>query len=130
MQNNVIRYLLNAPTRTHIGRDAFKRVGLLPVHVRVEQLKLNHMFNVINGSAPKYLHTHIEMVHTQHNHNTRASVRSCKLPRVNNAARSAFFYTGIILWNNLPLSLKILNTRGIFRHQVKSFLWNRVKELF
>ena len=59
MQNNVIRYLLNAPTRTHIGRDAFKRVGLLPVHVRVEQLKLNHMFNVINGSAPKYCtHTH------------------------------------------------------------------------
>lgn len=91
MQNNVIRYLLNAPPRTHIGRDAFKRVGLLPVQVRVEQLKLNHMYNVINGSAPKYLHSSIKMVHTQHYHNTRASVRSCKVPRVNNAAGSSFF---------------------------------------
>jgi len=51
-----------------------KKVGLLPVHVRVEHFKLNHMYKVINGSAPKYLHSHIKMGHKQHNHNTRASV--------------------------------------------------------
>ena len=33
LQNNVIRYLLKAPPRTHIGREEFKKAGLLPVHL-------------------------------------------------------------------------------------------------
>ena len=42
-------------------------------------------------------------------HETRASVRSCKVPCVNSEARNAFFffYTGIILWNSLPLNIKM-----------------------
>ena len=35
-------------------------VGLLPVKYRVEQLKLGHMYNVINRDAPDYLRTNIE----------------------------------------------------------------------
>ena len=35
LQNNVIRYLLKAPPRTHIGREEFKKAGLLPVHLQV-----------------------------------------------------------------------------------------------
>ena len=45
------------------------------------------MFNIINGVAPKYLGSQILMVHTQHAHATRASVRSCKVPCVNSEAR-------------------------------------------
>lgn len=37
-----------------MGRDEFKRLGLLPVYLRVEQLKLNHMYNDVNGYAPVY----------------------------------------------------------------------------
>jgi hypothetical protein len=44
--------MLNAPPRTHVGYNEFKFVGLLPVEYRVEQLKLGHMYNIINGSAP------------------------------------------------------------------------------
>ena len=36
-------------------------VGLLPVKYRVEQLKMGHMYNVINRDAPfHYLRTNIE----------------------------------------------------------------------
>ena len=59
-------YLLKAPPRTLIGREEFKKAGLLPLHLRVEQLKLNHMFNIVNGQAPKYLGSNVTVVPTQH----------------------------------------------------------------
>ena len=42
-QNKIIRFLLNAPPRFHVGANEFKTVGLLRVEHRVEQLKLGHM---------------------------------------------------------------------------------------
>ena len=74
MQNNMICFILPKPTRYHIGINEIKRVEFLPVKLRFEQLKLNHMYNIINGVAPKYLGSQILMVHTQHAHETRASV--------------------------------------------------------
>ena len=41
----------------------FKTDGLLPVYFRVEQLKLGHMFNIVNVNAPEYLRTNVEMIH-------------------------------------------------------------------
>ena len=35
------------------------------MQLRVEQLKLNHMYNIISGAAPDYLGSQIVMVHTQ-----------------------------------------------------------------
>ena len=102
-------------------------MDFLPVKLRVEQLKLNHMFNIINGLAPKYLGSQIVMVHTQHAHETRASVRSCKVPSAKSAARSSFFYTGIMLWNSLPLNIKMAETKRVFKQRVRGFLWNKVE---
>ena len=99
---------------------------MLPVQLRVEHLKLNHMYNIISGTAPDYLSSQIVMVNTQHTYNTKASVRSCKVPRANNVARSSFFYTGILLWNSLPLSTKLAGSRGAYRGQVRAHLWRQV----
>ena len=49
-QNKVIRFLLNAPARTHIGANEFRKVGMLPVELRVKQLKLNLVHNIINNT--------------------------------------------------------------------------------
>ena len=38
-----------------------KIVGLLPVEHRVVQLKLGHMFNIINVKASAYLRVYVEM---------------------------------------------------------------------
>ena len=43
----------------HVGANEFKTVGLLAVNYRVEQLKLGHMFNIINVKAPEYLRTNV-----------------------------------------------------------------------
>ena len=96
------------------------------MHLRVEQLKLNHMFNIVNGQAPKYLGSNVTVVHTQHRHNSRASIRSCIVPRTNNADKKFFFYTGIKAWNSLPTATQLLASRGIFKRQVKQILSNKV----
>ena len=74
MQNNVIRYMLNVPPRTHIGVQEFREVGLLPLESRVDQLIPNHMFVILNDCAPGYLKNHIDIVYNQPSYNTRASV--------------------------------------------------------
>ena len=42
---------------------------LLPIEYRVEQLMLGHMFNIINGNAPAYLISGINM--NQHRYSTK-----------------------------------------------------------
>ena len=41
-QNKIIRFMLNAPWRFHVGANEFKHVGLLPIEYRVE-LSKNHI---------------------------------------------------------------------------------------
>ena len=125
-QNRAIRYMLNLPPRAHVGRAEFNKVGLLPVNLRVDQLKLSQMFNIIHGSAPSSLSTHITMVHTQHHRNTRAIVNSCSVPKVNSVVQSSFFYTGISLLNDLPRSVRAANTKSAFKRRVQNHLNTRV----
>lgn len=65
MQNNVIRYMLNVPPRIHIGVQEFQEVGLLPLESRVDQLKMDHMFDILNDGAPGYMKKHIDMIYNQ-----------------------------------------------------------------
>ena len=39
---------------------------MLPVEYRVTQLKLNHMFNIVHGSAPEYLKTVLTLQENLH----------------------------------------------------------------
>ena len=128
MQNKAVRYLLNLPPRTHLSREEFKNAGMLPVHLRVQQLKLNQMYNIIHKTAPSYLSTQIVMVHTKHQHNTRASVNSCSVPRVNSVAQSSFFYTGIALWNELPPSVRLTNSKVVYKSKVRNHLFEKVQD--
>ena len=54
-QNKIIRFMLNAPWRFHVGANELNHFGLLPIEYRVEQLMLGHMFNIVNGNALTYL---------------------------------------------------------------------------
>ena len=55
VQNKIIRFILDLPARSHVGYVEFSKAKMFPVHKRVEQLKMNHMFNIIHGISPAYL---------------------------------------------------------------------------
>ena len=113
-QNKVIRFILGLPSRSHIGPTEFSEASMLPVPLRVDQLKLNHMYNIINGIAPSYLKSENSIAgHTSHV--TRSGNRACFVPRVNSFAIKSFFYTGIKQWNALPSTTQLLTNKQAFK---------------
>ena len=54
-QNKIARYILNYNHREHIGRTELSSISFINIKDRVEQLRLNHVFKVRQGTSPKYL---------------------------------------------------------------------------
>ena len=127
-QNKVIRFILGLPSRSHIGRVEFSGANMLPVPLRVDQLKLNHMYSIINGIAPSYLKSEIAIT-GHHGHVTRSGNRACFVPRVNSFAIKSFFYTGIKQWNALPSATQLLSNKQAFKSEVKKLLWMKLFQL-
>ena len=106
-QHKVNRFILGLPSRAHIGPTEFSGANMLPVPLRVDQLKLNHMYSMINGIAPSYFKSEIVIAdHT--GHVTRSGNRACFVLRVNSFAIKSFFYTGIKQWNALPSATQLI----------------------
>ena len=57
--NKVIRFISGLPSRSHIGPTEFSGATMLTVPLRVDQLKLNHMYSIINGIASSYLKSEV-----------------------------------------------------------------------
>jgi hypothetical protein len=126
-QNKVVRYLLGLPPRSHIGIQELYSVNLLPVETRVEQLKLNQMYTIINHTAPSYLDA--KMVRDQHSISTRASRYSVVIPPGGRVGKSTFANSASIVWNSLPAAIQAIENRPAFKRSVKEFLWNHIRDL-
>ena len=87
-------------------------------------LMLGHMFNIINGNAPTYLISGINM--NQHRYSTRARELSCVIPRVKSSGLTSFMYQGVCHWNNLPLEINQCPSKDTFKYQVKCLLYRRL----
>jgi len=64
---------------THIGANEFGKVDVIPVEVRVNQLKLN-VFEILNHQVPNDLR--ISTLRDQHNLSTRFSQHAVIDPHV------------------------------------------------
>ena len=89
-QNKVIQFILGLPSKSHIGVTEFSSACMLPVPLRLDQLKLNLIYNIVNGISPHYLRGEVSMAGNQ-GHNTRSGNRACFVPRVNSFAIKSFF---------------------------------------
>ena len=82
--------MLGFPSRSHIGATEFSSACMLPVQLRVDQMKLNHMYNIDNLAGD------VSMA-GNHGHNTRSGNRACFVSRGNSFAIKSFFFTGVKL---------------------------------
>ena len=105
-QNQIIRFILNLPQRAHIGANEFVQMDWLPVHYRVDHIKLLHMYKIINNLAPLYLTENITPIIECHKYNTRSSSHNLVINSYSSYAEKSFHVTGIKLWNNLEPSIK------------------------
>ena len=64
---------------------------MFPVHKRVEQLKMNHMFNIIHGISPAYLKEDISLQDNASHQTRSVTSLSCQIPRVNSFGLKSSF---------------------------------------
>ena len=94
-QNKIVRFFLIAAPRFHVGANKFKTVGLLAIDYRLEQLKMVHMFNIINVQVSEYLRTNVEMVH--HQYHSIATILAYVIPRVKGSGQTSFLDKHMLL---------------------------------
>ena len=109
----VIRYRLDQTPRTHIGAMEFRKVNMIPIELRVNQLKLHHMFKIINNQAPNYLQ--ISLLREQHNLNTRHRQNAVIVHSVRHTGANSFVCTASTLWNSIPANVHCTNAKYEFR---------------
>ena len=51
-QNKVVRFILSLHCRHSVGFKEFRELDLLPIPMRVKQLRLNHVHNIVSQSCP------------------------------------------------------------------------------
>ena len=127
VQNKIIRFILDLPARSHVGYVEFSKAKMFPVHKRVEQLKMNHMFNIIHGNSPAYLKEDISLQDNTSHQTRSVTSLSCQTPRVNSFGLRSFFYTAIKCWNSLPFSLRSINTKQLYKNNLKKSIWNQLR---
>ena len=125
VQNKTIRFILNLPPRSHIGIDEFVQVGFLPVQSRVNQLQLNLMYNIFNNCAPSYLMSSVQL---NTNTRTRYNQSSFNAIRLSSFGVNSFSHTGVKLWNDLPIQVKLSQSKYNFKKGVKEHFLSRLRQ--
>ena len=85
------------------------------------------MHRLIHGNAPLYLREGISMVQERHSYNTRNSVLSLVLPRVNSSGDKSFSYIAAKFWNQLPIPIRATENPLYFRSLIKKHFMSLVK---
>jgi hypothetical protein len=122
----MIRYILGYDSRYHLDVKDFVKVKMLDVSSRINYLTSNMMFNVCNGIAPSYLCTFMK-ISDVHNHATRNSDFGFVIPHVKTQGTFSFMYNGAKLWNNLPVNIRMLDSKKLFKTTCKKHLFSVMK---
>ena len=95
---------------------------MLCVPDRVSQLRLNHVFNIVQGLAPAYLGDHFERNSNITRGGGGGSSMNFQVPRVGSYNKSNFYYNAILDWNSLPVNIRCVRNRESFKIAVKEHL--------
>ena len=107
LQNKCIRFCLDLNNRAHIGKKEFKKNKWLPVNDRIKQIISSMSFKFCNSMTAPYMNDVFKPA-GQPNTTTRASLLKWNEPlRRTNYEQNNISYIALVIWNNLPNSLKI-----------------------
>ena len=120
-QNKIVRFILNADNRSHVGPEELDDMNWLDVHHRVCQLKLTKVHNIFYDNCPVYMKDKFSKISNVHSYNTRSSSYNFHVPSINGVSAQSFYYTAIILWNSLPNNLKSIRQIDIFKKELKMY---------
>ena len=124
VMNCAARLVCRASKCEHIS-PLLANLHWLPVSHRIEDKITSVCYNVISGSAPPYLavlqlYTPSRSLRSSaDSHIFCISIRCKKFQ-----GQCAFSYTGLIIWNRLPFSVRHAQTLSSFKSQLKTHLFS------
>ena len=95
IQNKIVRFIMGAGPRTHIGQNELDNVGMLPSRDRVVQLKPYQVFKIFQNLSPDCMKMYSTSVSSVHRYSTRGSPFNFVVPRSKGHARFTFYNTAI-----------------------------------
>jgi len=129
VQNSAARTLSGAKRRDHIT-PVLKKLHWLPVKKRVEFKLLTLMYKVKSGTAPAYL---TELVEPQKSSRRLRSEDKHKFVEPSThlvtGGDRAFQKAGPVLWNKLPLNIRMSPSLFSFKRAVKTYLFRQVYDM-
>ncbi|XP_071954179.1 uncharacterized protein [Antedon mediterranea] len=121
-QNKTVRCILGLEPRDHIGANELNKLNWLPVDLRVKQIKLCHMYRIINGLSPTFMNDGISRANVIHQYNTRFATQSIYRPYIGNHSQTTFVNTAITSWNHLPKLIQCSETINQFKRNIRKHL--------
>lgn len=128
VQNAAARLVCNAP-RFCLMTPVLKELHWLPVESRIIFKILLLTFKCINGLAPLYLRSLLK-VKQRSTYFLRSNEEPMllQIPSVKTSKTlgdRAFQISAPTLWNNLPASIRVLDTAALFKQALKTFLFRQ-----
>ena len=123
LNNKILRILQSKPLKTSL-QQLYWEFQTLPISLlhRQQILILVHCFFHHNCEMPEVYHDYFTVNSTVHNYGTRQSGNlHIELTKLSLGHRSVH-YTGSVLWNELPLSLKEPMSKNTFKLKLKRHL--------
>ena len=97
--------------------DKFKKLKILPLEKQPFFNKAVITHKIYHGMAPPYLTPLLTKASERYGSNRLIP----KLPRIK-LCKSSLSYSGAKTWNNLPDSLKFINSTPLFKKKLKTYL--------
>ena len=126
-QNKCIRFCLQLDKLKHISHEEFERLNWLPVTYRFKQCVNTIVFKYFNEQCPNYLNEVFDVA-VENNYQLRGSFQKLKCPfRKTNTGQLALSYIGPTFWNKTPDTLKRTKNLNTFKHNLKKYFLNELK---
>ena len=122
IQRRMVRFIHSKDPYYHVSFHDLRGLSWLSIPDRVKFFKLNQVFKIRSGNAPRYLCTSFQALATSHSHNTRRSSLDFFISKELANSPHSFSFTAIKHWNSLPPCLKQIQKFPSFKKRLKQFL--------
>ena len=118
-QNKCIRFCLNLNNKVHIGQKEFAQINWLPINDHFKQIISWMLLEFCNKTSPPYMYDIFKPA-GQPNTTTRASLLKLNQPLwITNHGQNNTSYIALIIWINLPNSLKTTDNLNTYKRRIK-----------
>ena len=125
IQNNAARLVLQKSKRQHVT-PLLKQLHWLPIQTRIDYKLATLAFRHFDGSLPQYLSSRLDIY--QPSRSLRSSNdRLLRVPRwkLKSFGYRSFSYQGPVVWNSLPIDLKLSSSLSSFKSRLKTHLFKK-----